>query len=248
MPGMPDPHDESPLLPEEWLDLVDETSRAPARQPSVEGDGQDAGRFEALARARVQARALRSLPGRAAPSELDGLVVAALHGGHREHRAAAYVASLEERPAPSALRPRAEALIDRSARSGSVRGPVSREARHVAPAELDRLVAARVRAESDGGPEPIGAAQRRVLLRESARQRLVSATAAGVVLGLLFGVVGVIWSLSGDSAVTNTGAGSEIETADGSFVEFIQVDVRDLSPSDRALLSRLGGPLMGGKS
>ena len=184
---------------------------------------------ERLRRARTHVRALRSLNRLPAPAALDGLVVAALHGGHREDRAAAYVGTLGTLPAPASLLPRVEHEVA-AARA------------RVAPAALDRLVEVRVLAESATVGRRPGSA-------EAVRQRRVSglmtATAAGVVLGMLLGVVGVMWSLGGGP--DSNGGGAPAVTTD-SFVEFVEVDVRDLSPGERALLSRLGGPLMGGRS
>lgn len=244
MPASSDPHDETPFLPEEWLDLVDESPAAEtsAAEPSADANSASGERAsvggpeERLRRARLHARALRSLPRIATPAELDGLVVAALHGGHREDRAAAYVASLGALPVPPSLEPRVEHEV------AATRDPAATGA----PAALDRLVEMRVLAESAiGGARVPGSsvgADRRLRLSQRV-SGLVSATGAGVVLGVLLGVVGVMWSLDG-GGVGSTSA----EGATESFVEFIEVDVRDLSPSERALIERMGGPLMGGRS
>lgn len=70
------------------------------------------------------ALALRGLPRHEASEELDGLVVAAFHAGHRQERAIDAVRALTREPTPSALDQR---LWERGPRS--------------APAVLDRLVA-----------------------------------------------------------------------------------------------------------
>jgi len=266
MPASPEPHDEPPFLPEGWLERVDGSDPVhdpgadaahgedasvgapvgpPVGAPGAAGDGADrtppaSVLVDRLRRSRAHARALRSLPRVDAPAELDGLVVAALHGGHREDRAARYVATLGTLPAPASLLPRVERQV--------ASNPAL-----VAPAALDRLVEVRVLAESAGG----NAAGGRRALAASAhadRQRrlsgLMTATAAGAVLGMLLGVVGVMWSLGGGWGSPGDGRSGDgaASAASASFVEFIEVDARDLTPAERALLSRLGGPLMGGRS
>jgi len=216
----PEPRDETPILPEGWLDLVLERTRAPGDGVSGSADAR-----AALARARAHARALAALPRPSAPAELDGRVVAAIHAGHREDRAAAFLASLAPESAPDALR-----------------GRVAREIVTGAPAALDRLVESRVAAEMRAGealPAP----------PTLPRQRLLAATAAGVALGLVLGLGGLLWALADGAAVADSGLDdSGLSDSAPGFVEFIEVDVDDLAPSDRALLSRLGGPLFGGRS
>jgi len=78
-----------------------------------------------LLRLETQVRALRSLPRRNAPRDLDGRVVAALHPGHREERAVRFLRSMGRVAAPSAL----------DARVGEGAAPLR------APEILDQLVA-----------------------------------------------------------------------------------------------------------
>lgn len=76
-------------------------------------------------RLEAQVHALRSMPRRNAPRDLDGRVVAALHPGHREERAVRFLRSMGRVAAPSAL----------DARVGDGAAPLR------APEILDQLVA-----------------------------------------------------------------------------------------------------------
>lgn len=86
-----------------------------------------------------QARALRTLPRLAAPRELDGLVVAALHAGARQERAVRELAALPQVAAPRELDARIEAMLA-GPHTTSARFAAGENDGRLAPDELRELV------------------------------------------------------------------------------------------------------------
>lgn len=98
-----------------------------------------AGCRAAIAAWSKQARALRTLPRLAAPRELDGLVVAALHAGARQERAMRELAALPPVSAPRELDVRVAALLA-GAHTTIERFASGESDGRVAPEELRDLV------------------------------------------------------------------------------------------------------------
>ena len=136
-----------------------------------------------------QARALEGLKRVSVPGDLDGRVVAAAQGGHRQERVVDHLATLPRRPAPDRL-------------LGAVRHELERPFQQVdfpAPPELDERVAgelavcpsveaARKERELDGPQEYAGPRPRSV--RPSLAAALVLVASLGVAAGGLLGTGG----------------------------------------------------------
>ena len=162
-----------------------------------------------------QVRAIRTLERVPVPSDLDGRVVASLHAGYRQKRAAEQVQSLRAERAPRELdllvrRLANQPFTDAAADLGDLK----------APASLDRLVAVRVNVERSAG-KPRG------ILRTS---RLLAAAALLVATSL--GLVRLLGE-------RNAGTGNEgLEVATFSFRV---IRVEDPALADPDLLTLLGG-------
>jgi hypothetical protein len=184
-----------------------------------------------------EASLLRSLTREPAPAQLDGLVVASLHGGHREERVASALGNLTRTRVPRELE---RALSDRSL------DPLAAGVDPVVPAVLERLVSEDLRDPSKAlsrrfagrlprlrAPEEL-AARVAATLSESAappRRRWAAMPLALALLTVL--AAGFVWQLLGGEADAPTPtyrfAVRYVESADA------------LGPEARSLLAGLSG-------
>ena len=274
------PEPQGALLPAAWLDFVHAESALGApvaelsdadlrlRLRALVGEAElgDPERLLALRRAAAQAGALGSLAAKAAPAELDGLVVASLNTGARQDRAIDQLRSLPALAAPAALDAAVARIVIGDA-AGSVRAPgvldrlveesladpakantrsmAARLGRQAAPDEL----AERVESHLNGG-----AAERDAAADEPIGARAV----AGALLSMGLAVALVVTiglranrKAPGTSAEPGTAAPSEIASTDAESqgriakvqLEVIMLDEDNLSDDDRNMLRFLGGAL-----
>ncbi|WP_145194364.1 hypothetical protein [Planctomycetes bacterium Poly30] len=125
------------LIPEARLPELPSES-GPDRTPGVLESGEEINASDsvrlAVERAGVVAEWLLSLEPKAAPSSLEGAVVAAIHAGYQQERAVAALARLGRQKAPSGLEQLVAAHVLRT----------DPQTRAVAPLELDQRVQERV--------------------------------------------------------------------------------------------------------
>lgn len=198
-----------------------EEPRLPADlERALAGDARLAARWAERLR---QARALRDLERRTAPRDLEGRVVAATQGGHRQERTLARIRALGARLAPEEL----TAAVRHRVEQPFVEledGPPAGEYRR-APAALDR----RVERELDGiaGPDPRGRRRRRAGL-------------AAAVVVLLVLAVGGRWR-SG-RVVHADGGGTSTAVAEPPRVTFevVELDPIDALDTNHGLLTLSG--------
>lgn len=197
-------------------------------------------------------RALRWLEPLAAPTALDGAVVASLHGGHREERAAEQLMSLAPLRAPARL----DALVAAAVLEESARDPEVR-----APAALDDLVARSISGSgAAAADEPAKPAARGLVFHRPGgvlAGGLAVLAAAGV---LLVGLSTADPGGRGDAAGSGVADGAAVDDSalDGSAVDegdaprlrlvVERIDPDQLSSEERAFLRRTGGFLLGGQS
>lgn len=186
--------------------------------------GEDEGLREWWQRQLEITRALTRLPRLEVPDDLAGRVVGATQSGHRQQRAADYLASLAPHPATEAL----DLAVRRSAELPF------RDAGHSAPAALDERVAL----EFDGLPSTVAGVQDEVVGR---RPGAVLAAALAVVA-----LVGVgSWLRSG---VVHAAADepAPVSFANITLFEVVPVSAEEAPALGAELDGLTGGALAGG--
>lgn len=165
-----------------------------------------------------QARALRSMPRVAAPRELDGLVVAALHAGARQERALREVAALPRVQAPDALDARMEQLLA-GPHTTSARFAAGESDGRVAPEELRGLVGRDLAHEGRA--------------RRAARRRALAGAFTLSLLALCGALL--LWPRGGETA-------DDVAQAEGPQIELVVVQsLDDLDPLTRSVLEGVAG-------
>lgn len=237
----PEPAPERSPLPVDWLDLV---------TASTVGDGVSArpeaseDALAALGRARGHLRALAALERLEAPAALDGMVVGSLNAGARQDRAVDFTRSLPALEAP--------AVLDKAVAAVLADGPT-------APSVLDRLVEERLedpekamsrsmadRLESQRAPVELENRVRAELGADTMRQLDAAGTRGRVLAAVGAAVMAVLLVFTANSLLDSSSGGEMSASEPGRgrvSLEVVHVTADELSPSDRALLQVMGGPL-----